>query len=63
MVFHYQKEVIMPNVMLEKEKTTCPPWPYQTTERWKNAKKEGEKTRRPKPFYPDFMEDVFAGVL
>ncbi len=53
----------MSNVILEEEKTTYPPWPYQTIERWRNAKKEEEKVRSAKPFYPDFMEDVFAGVL
>ncbi|MFA6494401.1 MAG: hypothetical protein WCT49_05100 [Candidatus Paceibacterota bacterium] len=46
-----------------QETKTLPPWPYQTMERWLNAKVEGEKPRKTKRFYPDFMEDVFAAVV
>ncbi|MCX6735855.1 MAG: hypothetical protein NTZ13_02120 [Candidatus Parcubacteria bacterium] len=46
-----------------QNKTTIPPWPYQTMEKWRNARKEEEKPRSSKPFYPDFNDDVFAGVI
>jgi hypothetical protein len=54
-------EVNMPNIA--ETKTTPPPWPYQTWERFKNAKVEGEKARKTKPFYPDFDNDVLYPVV
>ena len=51
------------NQLDSQEKTEIPPWPYQTIEKWLQAKVADEKPRNPGPFYPDFMEDVFAGVL
>ena len=38
-------------------------WPYKSWEDKKNAKVEGEKPRKTEPFYPDFEEDIFAGVV
>jgi hypothetical protein len=49
--------------VIETMKIPPPPWPYQTWERRKNAKVEGEKARKTEPFYPDFDNDVFAGVV
>jgi len=53
-------EVKMPVTIAKEIKFILPPWPYKTWEARKNAKVEGEKVRSNKPFYPGFMEDVFA---
>lgn len=50
----------MPVTIAKEIKFILPPWPYKTWEARKNAKVEGEKVRSNKPFYPGFMEDVFA---
>ena len=46
-----------------ESKKTHPPWPYQSMERWLKARVEPLKKKNDKPFYPDFDNDVFAGVL
>jgi hypothetical protein len=38
-------------------------WPYKSWEAKKNAKKEELPVRKTEPFYPDFDNDVFAGVI
>lgn len=53
----------MPVTIAEETTLTLPPWPHKTWEARKNTKVEGEKKRSNKPFYPDFANDVFAGVV
>ena len=51
----YQKDIFKNEI--------TPPWPYKTWEAKKNAKKEELPVRKTELFYPDFDNDVFAGVL
>jgi hypothetical protein len=48
----------------EEDKTRLTLWkPKDWDHYWKTVKKEELPERKTEPFYPDFMEDVFAGVL
>ena len=50
-------------ILQKSETETTPPWPYKSWETKKNAKKEELPVRKTEPFYPDFDNDVFAGVV
>jgi hypothetical protein len=38
------------------------PWPYSSWKKKLEAKKEELPERKTEPFYPDYLEDVLAGI-